>query len=117
MGIRKSELTKPHMLEKMIEDSGLKVLDMNHGEYPLYLSSADGLHGSAFDVVSLPIKEALVELMHSGERPYAFEDARTEFDDIVSQGHLVTTDAQGRLVVEDNRYKIIVARRQYEGRS
>lgn len=98
----------------MIEESGLRVLDINHGEYPLYLSSAGGLHGSAFDIVSLPIKTELVDMMNSGERPYAFEDARAEFDEIVSQGYLVTTDSQGRLVVEDNRYKIIVARRQYE---
>jgi ubiquinone/menaquinone biosynthesis C-methylase UbiE len=111
---KKIRLTAPHLLEELIEESGLKVLDINHGEYPLYLSSAGGLHGSAFDIVSLPIKKELVNMMNSGERPYAFEDARAEFDDIVSQGHLVTTDAQGRLVVEDNRYKIIVARRQYE---
>ena len=107
-------LTKPHVVEKMIEETGLKVLDIHHGEYPLYLSTADGLHGAAFDVVTLPIKKELVDLMNTGKRPYVFEDARTEFDDIVTQGHLIKTDHQGRLVVENNRYKVIAARRQYE---
>ena len=114
VGLGRSKLTTPHLLEKIVEGSGLKIMDINRGEYPLYLSSIDGLHSSAFDVVSLPIKKELVDLMHKGERPYAFEDARAEFDDIVSKGHLVTTDAMGRLVVENNRYKIIIARRQYE---
>jgi ubiquinone/menaquinone biosynthesis C-methylase UbiE len=114
MEMETDRLTVPHLLETIIEKSGLKVLEIQHGEYPIYLSTAGGLHASAFDIVSLPIKRDLVELMNTGERPYAFEDARAEFDNIVSQGNLVTTDSQGRLVVEDNRYKIIVARRQYE---
>ena len=114
MGLERSKLTKPHILEKMLDESGLRVQDITHGEYPLYLSTVDGLHASAFDIVSRPIKSELVKLMHSGERPYVFEDARAEFDTLVEQGYLVTTDVLGRLVVEDNRYKIISARRQYE---
>lgn len=109
-----NELIKPRAMEKLIEETGLKVLDIHRGEYPFYLSTADGLHSSAFDVVTLPIKKDLVELMNSGQRPYVFEDARAEFDDIVREGNLVTIDNEGRLIVENNRYKIIVARRQYE---
>jgi ubiquinone/menaquinone biosynthesis C-methylase UbiE len=114
MKTKRINLTKPHELENMIESTGLKVFDISHGEYPLYLSSVDGLHGSAFDLVSIPIKKDIVDLMQSGNRPYAFEDARAEFDDIVKKGNLIMTDSEGRLVVEDNRYKIVVARRQYE---
>jgi len=107
-------LTKPRVLEKMIEKSGLRVIDTHHGEYPLHLSTVDGFHGSAFDIVTLPIKKELGDLISSDDRPHAFEDAREAFDDILAKGHHATIDSKGRIIVEDNRYKIIVARRKYE---
>ena len=104
-------LTKPHVIEKMIEDSGLSCLDSEHGEFPLCLSRT-GSANSAFDLVSLPIKDTLASLMMSGRRPYAFEDAKAAFDDATSKG-LVRRDAKG-YNIDDNRFKILVARREYE---
>jgi len=104
-------LTKPHVIEKMIEDSGLSCLDSEHGEFPLCLSRTDSSN-CAFDLVSLPIKGTLASLMMSGRRPYAFEDAKAAFDDATSKG-LVRRDVKG-YNIDDNRYKILVARREYE---
>eukprot|EP00557_Chaetoceros_sp_GSL56_P008905 CAMPEP_0176506114 /NCGR_PEP_ID=MMETSP0200_2-20121128/16860_1 /TAXON_ID=947934 /ORGANISM="Chaetoceros sp., Strain GSL56" /LENGTH=665 /DNA_ID=CAMNT_0017905723 /DNA_START=41 /DNA_END=2039 /DNA_ORIENTATION=+ len=67
---------KPHVLEKIITSSGLSMVDIERGEYPFYLSTNDESPSCAFDLVSLPIKDKLGSLMSSGERPYAFEDAR-----------------------------------------
>jgi ubiquinone/menaquinone biosynthesis C-methylase UbiE len=109
----RSPLMKPHVLENMIEDSGLWVIDIKHGQFPFCISE-DNSHSSAFDLVSLPIKKELGNLITSGERPYGFEDARAVFDDVVAKGDLIMTDPKGRLIVEDNRYKVIVARRRHE---
>lgn len=102
---------RPHVLEKMIARSGLCCVSIEHGEYPLYLSS-DESASHAFDVVSLPIKDKLGSLMSSGEKPYAFEDARAAFDEMTSKG-LIRKDHKG-YAIDDNRYKIIVARRKFE---
>ena len=109
-------LNKPHLLEQMISDSGLWCIRIDRGEYPLYLSSDEYPSSAcAFDLVSLPIKETLNSLKSSGERPFAFEDARAAFDDIVStNGGCIEKDSKGRFVIQDNRYKIMVARRRYE---
>lgn len=104
-------LTKPHIFEKMIEDSGLSCLDIEHGEFPLRLSESVS-SDTAFDLVSLPIKDKLASLMMSGKRPYAFEDARAAFDDATSKG-LIRRDSKG-YTIDGNRYKILVARRGYE---
>lgn len=103
---------KPHFLEKLITKSGLCLVDIEHGEYPFYLSTNDECPSSAFDLLSLPIKDTLGSLMSSGKRPYAFEDARVAFDEMTSKG-LIRKDHKG-YVIDDNRYKIIVARRKFE---
>jgi ubiquinone/menaquinone biosynthesis C-methylase UbiE len=105
-------LTTPHIVEKMIEDSGLSCIKIDRGEYPLYLSR-DRSPNSAFDLVSLPIKNKLGSLMMSGERPRAFEDARAAFDKMIAAKE-IRKDANGRFVIDDNRFKILVARREYE---
>lgn len=108
-----TDSVKPHEFEKMIEKSGLKCIDIEHGEFPFNLSDIDS-HSptSAFDLVSLPIKKELASLMTSGERPYAFEDAKAAFDEAVSKG-LVRRTNHG-YYVDDNRFTIIIARRAYE---
>lgn len=107
------KLTEPHLVEKMIEQSGLWCVDIEHGEYPLCLSP-DGLPSSAFDLISLPIKKTLGKMMRSGEQPYAFEEARTAFDTIVAKGDLIRKDSDGKIIIEDNRFKVLVARRRHE---
>jgi len=106
-------LTGSHVVDRMIEQSGLWCVDIEHGEYPLCIS-ADGLSGAAFDLISMPIKNSLRKMIKSGKEPYAFEEARAAFDDIVSKGNFIKKDSKGRMVVEDNRYKVLVARRLYE---
>jgi SAM-dependent methyltransferase len=103
---------KPHVLEKLITNSGLSLVDIEHGEYPFYLSTNVEAPCSAFDLVSLPIKDKLGSLMSSGERPYAFEDARAAFDEMVAAG-MIRKDHKG-YAIDDNRYKIVVARRKFE---
>lgn len=105
-------LTQPHALAQIIEKTGLRCIDIEYGEYPLYLS--DGLRGAAFDLLILPIKEKLNALRASGENNYAFEDARKVFDEMIRKGDVIGIDSKGRIVVNDNRYKILVARRIYE---
>mmetsp|Transcript_66 Transcript_66/g.120 ORF Transcript_66/g.120 Transcript_66/m.120 type:complete len:753 (+) Transcript_66:116-2374(+) len=103
---------KPHVLEKIITSSGLSMVDIERGEYPFYLSTNDESPSCAFDLVSLPIKDKLGSLMSSGERPYAFEDARAAFDEMVSKG-IIRKGPKG-YAIDENRYKIIVARRKFE---
>ena len=109
-----TDSVKPHEFEKMIEKSGLKCIDIEHGgEFPFNLSDIDSHSStSAFDLVSLPIKKELASLMMSGERPYAFEDAKAAFDEAVAKG-LVRRTNHG-YYVDDNRYTILIARRAYE---
>jgi hypothetical protein len=65
------------------------------------------------DLVSLPIKNKLGSLMMSGERPRAFEDARAAFDKMIAAKE-IRKDAKGSFVIDDDRFKILVARREYE---
>jgi len=104
-----TSLPKPHEIENMIEDSGLSCLDIEYGEFPLRLSTSVS-PSAAFELISFPLKDKLALLMMSGKRPYAFEDAKAAFDDVVSKG-LVRRDSQG-YTIDGNRYKILVARRQ-----
>jgi ubiquinone/menaquinone biosynthesis C-methylase UbiE len=107
-----TSLTKPRALTQLIEKAGLRCIDVEHGEYPIYLSN--GLRGAAFDVLTFPIKEQLEALRASGENKYAFEDARAVFDDMIKKADMIKIDSKGRIVVDDNRYEIVVARRMYE---
>jgi ubiquinone/menaquinone biosynthesis C-methylase UbiE len=107
-----TSLTKPRALTQLIEQVGLRCVDVERGEYPIYLSN--GLRGAAFDVLILPIKEQLERLRASGENKYAFEDARAVFDDMIKKADMIKVDSKGRVVVDDNRYEIVVARRMYE---
>ncbi len=111
--IRELNLTEPHVVEKMIEQSGLWCVDIEHGEYPLCLSP-DGFPSSAFDLISVPIKKTLGRMMRSGQQPYAFEEARSAFDNILAKGDMIRKDSDGKIVVEDNRFKVLVARRRHE---
>lgn len=105
-------LTTPHILENMINESGLWCISIDRGEYPLFLSK-DRSPTSAFDLALLPIKKQLGSLVLSGERPHAFEDARAAFDEMIKSKQ-IRKDHRGRFVVDDNRYKVVVARRKYE---
>ncbi len=103
-------LTTPHIVEKMMEDSRLSVKSIHRGEYPLYLGNSPT---SAFDLASFPIKNKLGSLAMSGERPHAFEEAREVLDKMIESKE-IRKDSKGRFVVDDNRFKILVARREYE---
>ncbi len=111
--IKELNLTEPHVVEKMIEQSGLWCVNIEHGEYPLCLSP-QGFPSAAFDLISAPIKKNLGQMMKSGQQPYAFEDARSAFDKILAKGDMIRKDSDGKIVIEDNRFKVLVARRRHE---
>jgi len=112
--IHHTALATPHFLEERIEEIGLSVINIDHDEYPFHLSSPHEMPNFAFEFVTLPIKEDLGALVTTGKKPYAFEDARKAFDNMISKGDLVSLMSDGRVLLDGNRYKLIVARRNYE---
>lgn len=104
------QFLKPHIFEKLLEESGMNIIKTESHEYPLYLSSSYDPSTLSCDIVCFPVRDYLSALVTSGEKPFAFEDAKSAFDEIRKKGVLLQTDSLGRDVIHDNRFKIIIAR-------
>jgi len=112
-GIDPTKLSTPYELEDRIEKCGMKVIQVLHEEYPFLLPSIFEAPNDAFAFTTLYAKEELGKLLRSGRNPYAFEDAHKTFDDIVLQGVMARNEDR-TVVMDGNRYKMVVARRHYE---
>ena len=106
---------EPRKLEELIENSGMSIINVDHDEVSFLLSGLG--HNSdevAFNLVTIPIHHSLVQIEECGKNQHAFEDAHLAFKKIVDAKELVYTDMQDRIWTGPNRFKLVLARRQYE---
>jgi len=108
-------LARPHAVAKLIEGSNMSVIKIDHEEFPFQLSGLDHQTDDfAFNVATIPIHQNLLDLEKSGENPNAFRDAHDAFKKIIDDGILVHKDSKGHLFTGPNRFKLAIARRQFE---
>ena len=108
------QYSKPHKFEKLLEQSGMNIIKTESHQYPMCLSLSHDPSTQSFDIASLPVRGYLSALVSSGEKPFAFEDAKSAFDDILKEGLLLRTDSSGRDVIHENRFETIIARRRHD---
>ena len=102
-------LSKPHLLESMLEEAKLPVVEVANDEYPLHLGKTKEF---AFKALTLPIKSELQVLNDTVH--YHCQDAAEAFEDVLKEGFMVKQHEDGQLEVPYNVYKYVVARRQFE---
>ena len=106
---------RPHALERLIESNNMALIKMDHEEFPFQLSGLDHQPPDfAFNVATIPIHQNLLDLQKSGENPKALEEAHEAFKALVDEGVLVHTDSKGHMFTGPNRFKLAIARRQFE---
>ncbi|KAL7553873.1 hypothetical protein ACHAWF_018282 [Thalassiosira exigua] len=102
-------LSRPHLLENMLEKANLSVVEVSNDEYPLKLGKDKGF---AFKALTLPIRAELQQLREADH--YHPQDAAEAFEDVVKEGFMVKQHEDCELEVPYNVYKFVVARRQFE---
>ncbi|KAL7534003.1 hypothetical protein ACHAXR_007750, partial [Thalassiosira sp. AJA248-18] len=102
-------LSKPHLLENMLEKANLPVVEVTYDEYPLKLGKTKEF---AFKALTLPIRTELQELNEVNH--YHYPDAAEAFEDVLKEGFMVKQHEDGEMEVPYNNYKFVVARRQFE---
>ena len=106
---------RPHALERLIEDNNMAVIKMDHNEFPFQLSGLDHQPPDfAFNVATIPIHQNLLDLQKSGKNPKALEEAHEAFKALIDEGVLVHKDSSGHMFTGPNRFKLAIARRQFE---
>ncbi|KAL9179936.1 hypothetical protein ACHAXT_007906 [Thalassiosira profunda] len=102
-------LSKPHLLEGMLEEARLPVVEVSNQEYPLKLGKDKAF---AFKALTLPIRSELQELKKVDH--YHCQDAAEAFEDVLKEGFMVKMHDDGEMEVPYNSYKFVVARREFE---
>ena len=106
---RPMSLSKPHLLENMLETANLPLVEVYYNEYPLKLGKTKEF---AFKSLTLPIRAELQALEKNNH--YHFADAAEAFEDVLKEGFMVKMHEDGEMEVPYNVYKFVVARRQFE---
>lgn len=106
---RPMSLSKPHLLENMLEKASLKVIEVDNAEYPLHLGKDKRF---AFHALTLPIRSELQELAEVNH--FHCNDAAEAFEDVLKEGFMVKQHEDGEMEVPYNVYKFVVARREFE---
>ena len=106
---RPMSLSKPHLLESLLDEAKLSVVEVANDEYPLHLGKTKEF---AFKALTLPIKSELQVLNDTVH--YHCQDAAEAFEDVLKEGFMVKQHEDGQMEVPYNVYKYVVARRQFE---
>jgi len=106
---------RPHALERLIEGNNMAIVKMDHEEFPFQLSGLDHQPPDfAFNVATIPIHQNLLDLQKSGENPRALQEAQEAFKTLVDEAVLLHKDTKGHVFTGPNRFKLAIARRQFE---
>jgi ubiquinone/menaquinone biosynthesis C-methylase UbiE len=112
--INPMSLSGPKTIESLIEASDLSMVHVDNEEFHLKLTGDEGPVDFSFQAVVGPIRSELNQLVSSGKNPNAMMDARVHFDKLIQDKKIFQTDSDGNVVTAANRYKLLIARRQYE---
>lgn len=92
-------LSEPHLFESMLEQGGFEVMTSTTSSYPFVLASD---HDFSFKMVTMLIKDKLNELNE-------WDTARDAYNSLIN--HYAFVDADGNTVIDDNVFKLTVAKK------
>lgn len=92
-------LSEPHLFESMLEQGGFEQITSTTSSYPFVLASD---HDFSFKMVTMLIKDKLNELNE-------WDTARDAYNSLIS--HYAFVDANGNTVIDDNVFKLTVAKK------